>query len=93
MGDSVPVGLVLVLPTHPNRSGVHPATRDLTESRETVPAVALHIVDALAGADLKGEGKGHGALGLDFEWFALLFHCAYSLTDDADKSKKNIIIL
>ena len=67
MGDSVPVGLVLVLPTYPNRSGVHPATRDLTESRETVPAEALHIVDALAGADLKGESQTNGALGLDFE--------------------------
>ena len=84
---------MLVLPTHPNRSGVHPAARHLAESWMTVPAEALHIVDALAGADLKGESQTNGALGLDFEWFALLFHCAYSLIDDADKNKKNIIIL
>ena len=58
---------MLVLKPRSNYSGVHPATRHLAEVRETVPAEALHIVDALASADLKDTAKGDDSLGLDFE--------------------------
>ena len=84
---------MLVLTPCPNHSGVHPSARLLVEGRSLVPVEALHIVHALAGADLKDTTKRDNSLGFDFEWFALLFHCAYSLIDIGVDYKNYLLIL